>query len=524
MVKLIIAPAAGGKTAYALNQARRSASGLQAEPRVVLTNRLDVQAWRKRLAQAGGGAGIRAGTFDDLYRQILVHAGHPLTLIGEPVQKRLIRSAVQSLPLRYFGQIKNHPGFIDALADLIRELKAGMILPRDFAQAVRDLDGGNRLPEMAEIYRVYQQQLENQRFLDFQGAGWAAARILAEKPGVGQDWPLVIVDGFDDFNPLQARILQLLAPRVDELLITLTGEKESGGRRLPQERFDRTRRELVKKLDVQVEFLKQEHSRTLPAAGPGQYLAGRVFSTGEGAEDPGERLRLLAVPDRETEVREALRWIKTLLVRKGLELEQCAVLCRNLEPYRPYLDRIGTEFGLPLTIAGGLPLEENPAVAAVIDLLRLMKTGEERLAWRGVVEAWRSPYFDWEHASPPDEEKSIGIGPGDAEVLAWVARWGSVISGEAQWKETFQLLAGMEERPTAWDEEYPEVPDRLPVGEQAESMGEVFQRFAAFIQPPRGKHTLQDFTRWLENLLGEEDPELGGGGLAVVSRVNDGPP
>jgi ATP-dependent helicase/DNAse subunit B len=232
---------------------------------------------------------------------------------------------------------------------------------------------------------------------------------------------------------------------------------------------------------------------------------------------------MLAAPDREAEVRFAFRQIKTRLVQEGLQPDQAAVLCRSLEPYRPYLKPIADEFGIPVRVLGGQPVLENPAAAALLDLLQLAAPGEGRLNWQGVVEAWRSPYFDWQAALV--EGEPVGIRSGEAEDLAWTARWGSVLAGEDQWREIFAVLSGMEVRPGPWDEEYPEVPERLPIGQEAAALGETFDRFVDFIDPPEGEHALQDFTRWLENLIaGPESGDGSSSGLNLVGQIREAPP
>ena len=82
----------------------------------------------------------------------------------------------------------------------------------------------------------------------------------------------------------------------------------------------------------------------------------------------------------------------------GCRPGEVALLARNVAPYRPFIQQTAAEFGLPIRLVDGLPLRENPAVAALLGLLQMAlpnSTGELSLPRRAVVEAWRSPYFDW---------------------------------------------------------------------------------------------------------------------------------
>jgi hypothetical protein len=234
---------------------------------------------------------------------------------------------------------------------------------------------------------------------------------------------------------------------------------------------------------------------------------------------------LVAAPDREGEVRAALRWLKARLICDGMRLGQVALLARAIDPYRPYIGQVAAEVGLPVHVVSGLPLRSNPAIAALFDLLRLALPGAGAFSWRLTVEAWRSPYFDWSAYPTPDAGSPIGITPQDAEGLDWVARWGSVVGGLEQWDEAFHLL--MEAGPRdALDEDTPAVPDILPTGAAAQALHGKFQRFVQRITPPDGVRPCREFAGWLERLIG--DTALPEGGpvtdLGVARRVLDGPP
>ena len=103
---LYLAPAAGGKTTYLVAQARALSAGLTATPRVVVPTQLQVRAWQRRLAEMGGALGVRVGTFDTLYREILRAAGEVYVLLTEPIQYRLLRALIAEAPLwaEYLGR------------------------------------------------------------------------------------------------------------------------------------------------------------------------------------------------------------------------------------------------------------------------------------------------------------------------------------------------------------------------------------------------------------------------------------
>jgi ATP-dependent helicase/DNAse subunit B len=522
-VSLYLAPAGAGKTAALVREARRLARDLNA-PRVLVPSRLQARAWRRRLAEAGGALGVRVSTFDDLYRHILHRAGATVTLLTDPVQFRLLRAVLGEAPLVHYAPLRMAPGFVLVLRDLIGELKAGGVFPEALSEALEVMGGEPRLVELAQLYAAYQERLQQEGWADYAGIGWLAAEALARDRAIGADWPCLMVDGFDDLTSMQLDVIARLAGRVGRAVITLTGVREGPVRLLVHRRFDRTRRRLERALGVKAAPLPDG-----PGAPPGRsglapslaHLEQNLF-TGDGQTRAADgAVALVAAPDREAEVRAALRWLKLRLVREGVGPGQVALLCSSVEPYRAFITQAAGEFGLPLHVVAGLPLRRNPAVAALLDLLRLAVPGDGYLGWRQTVEAWLSPYFDWDGAS-------LDITPEAAEALDWVARWGSVIGGREQWEEAFGLLRAAEGPPgEALDEEAPEIPDVLPTGSEAEALWGTFARFVERVTPPLGERHCRDFVAWLEDLIGDAgeapDEAAASAGLGVARRALRGP-
>jgi hypothetical protein len=154
-------------------------------------------------------------------------------------------------------------------------------------------------------------------------------------------------------------------------------------------------------------------------------------------------------------------------------------------------------------MADGLPLSSSPVVAALLDLLRLLLPGgrEPSLPRRLVVEAWRSPYFDWSALAHP-------IQPGDAARLDAIARYGRVIRGLSQWREALQQLAATNENlettlTRAGEQE--ELSGAQPPGSHVvRRLEAVFHDFHTSLAPPARIQTMAGFVRWLETLIGRD--------------------
>lgn len=491
-----LAPAAAGKTAYAVQLAQQRTQHLTTAVRVCVASQWQVRAWHERLAAAGGALGVYVFTFDKLITACLDEAGEVYTELSEPVRYRLLRTLVGRQPLTHFAPLRDKPGFIQALQQLINELKESRIQPPDLAAAVAQLGDEPRLHELAHLYEAYQQALWPQAWADLPGLNWLAVEALAWRaPRVGRNWPLLIVDGFDDFTPIQLALLGQLSGRVAEMIILLTGTAD--GSTYP--RFRRTRERVEEALGVTAVALpdRSDKAAQQPAL---RHLVTHLGALHAEQRASDGRVHLVAAADRAAEVRAALRWLKARLVHDRLTPTDVALLARDTTPYRPFIWQTAVEFGLPIRLADGLPLAANPAVAALLDLLRLAlpnAQGEAALPRRQVLEAWRSPYFDWQAAG-------VDISAGAADRLARAAQFGRVIGGLSQWQEAFDALR---QRQTAdvHDEES-QLPTQLPAGAAAATLQTRFNRFYDVIRPPRAARTMRDFVLWLEQLIGP-DPE-----------------
>ena len=496
---LYVAPAGSGKTHFVLQMVRDSARDLLATPIVCVPSTLQAGSCRRRLAQAGGAIGVRVLTFHELYLACLDEQGAAYGLLRDQEQYRMLSVVVRLLPLQHYASLVDKPGFVRSLQGLIGELKAGRIDPEVLIPAVETIGNEPRLRELAEIYRAYQERLQDVAAADRAGIGWLAAEGLEANSSICR-WPLVVIDGFDNLTQIQIDLLKALAPRVRELIITLTGDVDGPARSLVHQRMLATRRRLESELGILAERIPTSsapHSATLAHLRDGLYEA----SVGQGQGT--DAVSLIEAPDRAGEVREALRWLKARVLEDHAAVSELALLARRLAPYRGCLPQIAREFSVPIRIVGGLPLATNPAIAALLDLIRLLLPegdgGEgPSLTRRLVVEAWRSPYFDWD---------SLGISDSDADRLDIAARWGRVIGGYSQWEETLDRLSALsaaEER----DEER-DTPGNLPRGELAVQIGDKFRGFVQRLMPSRTRATYRDHVSWLESLIGD-DPHAQG--------------
>ncbi len=240
--RILLAPAGQGKTHHCIARIHEIRTEAPLTPIwVILPNQAQVVAFRRRLAEEGGVLGVQPGTFYTFYAEILARAGQPIPRLLDPVQHRLLRTIVDQLceegRLRHYAPLRDKPGFIRLLRALVQELKRARVHRDDFVAAVAD--GEERLTELAAIYAEYQDWLVQTGWMDAEGQGWLAALALEEHPHLCRDLRLLIVDGFDEFNPTQLAVLRLLADHAAETIVTLTGSTGPTRTRIAHRRFAR---------------------------------------------------------------------------------------------------------------------------------------------------------------------------------------------------------------------------------------------------------------------------------------------
>lgn len=379
-ITILLAPAAAGKTAAALRKLHVPRRG-----RAMLL--LPSALHRQRLAeQLAAIPRLASGTLGYAARRLLGQAGEPNQSIGPALRTALLRGELRTLAaagrLPRLGAVATKPGFVAEALRLIDELQDGVSAPEALASAgVSPND-----EELAAIYAAYRTSLERRDLRDGAGLLHAAQAVLQARPQL-LELDLLVVDGFDQFTALQLRLLSALAERAAETLITLTGDEPG---RPAHQRFARTLEALRAALPTaQIQLLgplsaSDEHQPLVPALA---HIERQLFALDPPAlPDAHGAVLVIDAPDREREVRAALRRVKTLLAA-GEPAEQIGLLFREPTRYAPLLREVAAEYELPLALYEGEALGAAPPVTALRELLALPAEGYRR---RALVASWRA--------------------------------------------------------------------------------------------------------------------------------------
>lgn len=482
MVKLLISPPATGKTHTCIELVQSTVKKYPlATVWVIVPDRLQVTAFHRRLAEAGGALGAHVGTFPGIYREILGCAWKSLPVASEPILYRLVQTVVDEFHERgkliHYKEIREFPGFNMMLREGFAELERSFVLPE--AVQKKSFNVGPGLIELGLLYEAYQNKLKALNWVDSERLGWLAVEALSKDPGLLGEWPLLVVDGFDEFNPTQRRVLKLLSERVSETLVTLPGSpdmEEPEVCRPAHRRFSKALQDLQN--DLQCSVVAHHKGSCLPE--PLVTLEKGLFEVATEQIDGQGVINLLEVSSMVIEVREALRWLKSLIIREQVPAWDCAVIIPSQDLYNPLLRAAAEEFGIVLRFNQSRILARAPAMVALLEMLNLpLKNYSRRL----LLDTIRAPFFNL---------VDFGFQREHANLLEIISRDYMIIEGLSQWEEAFQEL-------TSSDGDKKD--HHLPYGDAALELKTTLRGFTDRLEPPVGMQIMYDWVYWLEALL-----------------------
>lgn len=489
---VITAPAGAGKTTHVIN---RIIDLKRQDPLsivwVLLPTSLQIGTFRDRLLDDFGNVyfGVQFFTFYDLYTHLLNLMHVPQKRIDQSSVFRVMRHIINGImgDLHYFTPIADKSGFIDVVVRFIFELKQAHAAPfafEDFAQTYRD---SPKHRDIALIYRKYQEFLQDNKLVDREGAGWLALAELNKRENPVGNVSLLVVDGFTQFSPLQAKLLNAVTDFVPETILTLTHEPKRATT------IHRTYNQTLSRIcqyhtDWQVEPL---HSDNTWQAAPLMYLEEHFMSATVPPIEADGALRCIEAPNTEAEVRMVLREIKRMLL-SGEHPEDILILARDMLPYIDMLRSAAVRYNLPIIFREGISLSQNPAVAALLDLLNVHNVGVN-FRRQAVMDVLRTPYFQ------------TNLSTEDINALERISLRYKVVNNRKKWRDAVELAIIEQEREAetllladALDEgeltATPPIDERL-IGR----LDDYFDR----ITPPKNA-TPREYVQGLESLLGSD--------------------
>jgi ATP-dependent helicase/nuclease subunit B len=392
---------------------------------------------RLRLASGrqGGLFDPRVMTFPQLAEALLIANHHPFRSLSDLQRQALVADLLQSLPAgpetELVTRLADRPGVAAAVLRLLDDLKRGAVHPDDFVPRVADrLPGHAANAAVGALYAAYQERLKTLGLYDEPGLFWEALDLLrAGRLHPLDDLRVLLLDGFTEFTTTQLQLLQALAPRLEELTLTLC--------------LDPARPALNARTGATLERLREGFGEALtvvPPPDPGpprttlERLAACLFRPQEaGLPEMDASLQMLEVAGGATaEAREVARRIKQLLTRPGdpVPPHEVAVVVRSWDnAYETALRQALAGYGLPVEVSRGPALATVPVVRAVLDILDVLRGDWSRNA---VVKLLNNSYVN----SAAVFERFPGAG-----AVEQVALEAGVMGGWQDWRQQLRALA-----------------------------------------------------------------------------------
>lgn len=472
---------------------------------ILLATKRQEVAFRQRLIDLQDGRAVYFNAeffnFYELNARLLNLAGQPPRRINEAARLGLLRKILYDLlrerKLPTFAPIVGTAGFLRVVAELIYELKQNRVFPETYLDAASTAKDH----ELALIYDTYQRMMQDYDLVDREGEGWLALEAIESQENLATDVDLLLVDGYDQFNPVQAMLLSTLSLRADELVITLTkapDEREEREQAVIGRRFVQARERLIdyhKQLGAK--YSVQDMDEPKVEKHPDLLLLARnIFSDKPAIEATGG-IHLIEAPEPIDEVAAVFREVKRLLLN-GIRPDDILIALRDWTRYHTYIEMYTRLYELPTLLHYGEPLLKNPALTVLLNTLSLSGKDPDAISSfrrRDLLDVLRSPYVD----VPGFTDEVI-------DLLDKVSQKKQILGGRANWLNALREADGEIYDLVDDDEER----EPLLTIEQVAEVSIALEDFFTHIVP--SKHdTHQAYITWLEDLIGIdealEDPD-----------------
>lgn len=455
---------------------------------VLLSTERQIADFRHRFMQGGEVSfNVEYFNFYSLYRHLLALAGKPQRCLDDTARFGLIRAVLADLydeGSGTFGGISQTPGFVRIIATFLYELKQNLVDPEVFQAVAKS----SKEVELANIYHEYQLALQRHDLVDREGEGWLALDELQRSPRIAQNVELLIVDGYDQFNALQAELLTVLGATVRDGLVALATipEREATiGRRFAEalERLVQAHERRGLLLDI-VPFSATQDARHTAL----KHLSEQLLRPKPREISSGSAIQWIEAPNPAHEVGAILRRVKQLLL-DGTKPDDILIALRDWGGYGGLVMAQAETYDLPLAMHYGGALAHNPAVVALLDLLSLYAGDFRR---RALLDVLRSPYFDVPN-----------LGALQADLLERVSLELRVTGGRETWLDAIELMT----RPPVEAADEEDTGSLLRIeARQADRLIRALDVFFDAVTPPE-TGTVAEYVLWIERLIGQDVPD-----------------
>ncbi|SNB47455.1 PD-(D/E)XK nuclease family protein [Geobacter sp. DSM 9736] len=307
-----------------------------------------------------------------------------------------------SVPEEGPGRPGHSPGFIDALASAISELKQANFTAADLVTHLPRLPRTERMTYLASLYGQYERTLAERGLIDAHDGEIMALRHLRDGgtlPGLFTDLDSIVVDGIYDLTAGQLSLLAELSRRLPvELRLPYSPERE-GVYACAARTADAVESLDNSDLNLALTF-EEPHGRFVTPLLAAVHDDMPALET----EAPG----LIAAPGPYRECEEIGRRIRRLM-EGGADPSGIAVCFRTLEMYEEMMEDVCRRFSIPVSYRRGAPLATAALVRAALSPLVALKSDISREELAGLC---GSSYLSFQEEPRAGEVEQVLSGSG----------------------------------------------------------------------------------------------------------------
>lgn len=229
---LVVAGAGTGKTRVLVEHINKLLNDGVKESQILAVTFTEKAASEmlERVLQARSGVALELPilTFNAFGHKLLeefnVEAGlnRNFKLLSDNAQLVFLREHIEELNLKLFSPLSNPYGLLEELSDYFSLLKQHVITPEAFQKFVGDMradDEAEKLEkvkhqEIAQAYQTYLKLCQQHNVIDYDDQIFRALMLLKNFPNVKkklqQRFHTVMIDEFQDTNPMQSKLIDLL--------------------------------------------------------------------------------------------------------------------------------------------------------------------------------------------------------------------------------------------------------------------------------------------------------------------------
>jgi DNA helicase II / ATP-dependent DNA helicase PcrA len=154
-----------------------------------------------------------------------------LRLLGETGQLVFLREHFDELGLDYFAPLSSPDGQLDTLRGYVSLLKQQLVQPETYAVYAdklpvddqADVLEKKKQQELARFYKTYLELCRKYQVVDYDDQIFLTIQLLNARPNVLRDlqdrYQFVLVDEFQDTNPMQSALVDLLVGKNQNLMV-----------------------------------------------------------------------------------------------------------------------------------------------------------------------------------------------------------------------------------------------------------------------------------------------------------------